>query len=48
VAVLIGAEWDAELARERAMAYGLPPGSDPYLPLRDEPHDAVVQPHPDI
>ncbi|WP_203907496.1 YihY/virulence factor BrkB family protein [Rhizocola hellebori] len=48
VAVLIGAEFDAELARERAIASGLPPRSEPYLPLRDVPVDEVVQQHADI
>jgi membrane protein len=48
VAVLIGAEFDAELARERAIASGLPPLSEPYLPLRDVPKQEVVQSHPDI
>ncbi len=48
VAVLIGAEFDAELARERAIASGLPPRSEPYLPLRDVPMEEVAQPHPDI
>jgi membrane protein len=37
IAILIGAELDAELGRARAMAAGLPPESEPYLPLRDLP-----------
>ncbi len=45
IAILIGAELDAELARGRAMAGGLPHDSEPYLPLRDLPKlpdDAAV------
>src|SRR5262245_49705364 len=37
LAILIGAELDAELGRARAVAAGLPPESEPYLPLRDLP-----------
>lgn len=37
VAVLLGAELDAELSRARAIAAGLPPRAEPYLPLRDVP-----------
>jgi membrane protein len=37
VAVLLGAEFDAELGRARAIAAGLPRDSEPYLPLRDVP-----------
>jgi membrane protein len=37
VAVLLGAEFDAELGRARAIAAGLPPRAEPYLPLRDVP-----------
>jgi membrane protein len=37
VAVLLGAEFDAELGRARAMAVGLPEHVEPYLPLRDLP-----------
>ncbi|MBB5868710.1 membrane protein [Allocatelliglobosispora scoriae] len=44
VAVLLGAEFDAELARARAIAAGLPPTAEPYLPLRDIP--AQDQPAP--
>jgi membrane protein len=46
VAVLLGAEFDAELARERAIAAGLQPRVEPYLPLRDVPKEEV--PEPDI
>ena len=35
IAILLGAELDAELHRSRAIAAGLPPGEEPYLPLRD-------------
>jgi membrane protein len=37
LAVLIGAEFDAELGRSRAILAGLPPDAEPYLPLRDIP-----------
>lgn len=37
IAILLGAEFDAELARERAIASGQPDGEEPYLPLRHEP-----------
>ena len=37
VAVLLGAEFDAELSRARAIAAGLPREAEPYLPLRDVP-----------
>ena len=37
LAVLIGAEFDAELGRSRAILAGLPPDAEPYLPLRDVP-----------
>ena len=37
VAVLLGAEFDAELGRARAIAAGLPHQAEPYLPLRDVP-----------
>jgi membrane protein len=35
VAVLLGAEFDAELGRARAIAAGLPREAEPYLPMRD-------------
>lgn len=35
IAVLFGAELDAELARGKAIARGLPPDKEPYAPLRD-------------
>jgi membrane protein len=37
VAILLGAEFDAELGRARAIASGLPPDAEPYVPLRDVP-----------
>jgi membrane protein len=37
IAILLGAELDAELHRSRAIAAGLPPGEEPYVPLRDKP-----------
>ena len=39
VAILLGAEFDAELGRARAIASGLPQDSEPYLPLRDVPRE---------
>jgi membrane protein len=37
IAVLLGAEFDAELERERAVAGGMRPADkEPYLPLRDD------------
>jgi membrane protein len=41
VAVLLGAEFDAELARARAIAAGLPHDEEPYLPVRDVPKQEV-------
>lgn len=35
IAVLLGLEFDAELARQRAVISGLPKGEEPYLPPRD-------------
>ncbi|MEU9382198.1 YihY/virulence factor BrkB family protein [Streptomyces sp. NPDC048279] len=35
IAVLLGLEFDAELARQRAVVGGLPKGEEPYLPPRD-------------
>jgi membrane protein len=37
VAILLGAEFDSELGRARAMAAGLPRHVEPYVPLRDVP-----------
>jgi membrane protein len=36
LAVLLGVEFDAELARQRAIEGGQPPDAEPYLPLRDD------------
>ncbi|MFI9320136.1 YihY/virulence factor BrkB family protein [Kitasatospora aureofaciens] len=35
LAILLGLEFDAELARERAIEGGMPPGEEPYVPPRD-------------
>ncbi|MEV8320217.1 YihY/virulence factor BrkB family protein [Streptomyces sp. NPDC059900] len=35
IAILLGLEFDAELSRQRAIAGGLPPEEEPYLPPRD-------------
>ena len=37
VAILLGAEFDAEISRARAIAAGLPPHAEPYVPMRDVP-----------
>ncbi len=37
IAVLLGLEFDAELARARAIAGGAPPDQEPYVEPRDEP-----------
>ena len=36
IAILLGAEFDAELERGRAIEAGLEPTEEPYVPLRDE------------
>jgi membrane protein len=36
LAILLGAELDAELERQRAIAAGMPPGNEPYMRLRDQ------------
>jgi len=36
IAILLGAELDAELHRSRAIAAGLPPDEEPYVELRDD------------
>jgi membrane protein len=35
IAILLGLEFDAELSRQRAIAGGMPPQEEPYLPPRD-------------
>ncbi|MGW6060565.1 YihY/virulence factor BrkB family protein [Streptomyces sp. NPDC055189] len=35
IAILLGLEFDAELSRQRAIAGGLPPEEEPYVPPRD-------------
>jgi membrane protein len=44
LAILIGGELDAELQRQRALEAGLPPGQEPYLPLREANNDELRQP----
>ncbi len=39
IAVLLGAELDAELARARNIAHGHPEDAEPYLPPRDDPDE---------
>jgi membrane protein len=51
IAILVGAELDAELGRARAIAAGLPRDAEPYLPLRDLPKlpdQPVHGPHPEL
>ncbi|WP_432828138.1 YihY/virulence factor BrkB family protein [Dactylosporangium sp. CA-092794] len=38
IAILLGAEFDAELERGRAIEAGQPPKEEPYVPLRDDRH----------
>ncbi|MEV6767933.1 YihY/virulence factor BrkB family protein [Nocardia sp. NPDC051030] len=38
LAILLGAQFDAELARGRRMEQGRPENAEPVLPPRDEPH----------
>ena len=40
ISILLGAEFDAELARERSIQAGLPADKEPYLPLRNTPEAA--------
>ena len=35
VAILLGTEFNAELERACAIAGGMPPGREPFIPLRD-------------
>jgi membrane protein len=35
LAILFGAEFNAELERGRAIAAGAPPGAEPFVELRD-------------
>jgi membrane protein len=37
ISILLGAEFDAELARERSIQAGEPTDKEPYLPLRNSP-----------
>ena len=37
ISILLGAEFDAELARERSIQAGQPADQEPYLPLRNRP-----------
>ena len=39
IIVLLGAEFNSEMERSRAIQGGHPPEKEPYLPLRDEPKD---------
>ena len=39
IIVLLGAEFNSEMERSRAIRGGHPPDKEPYLPLRDEPKD---------
>ena len=48
IIILLGAEFNSEMERSRAIRDGHPPDKEPYLPLRDEPKDglALSQPRP--
>ena len=54
IAILLGAELDAELHRSRAIATGYPPDEEPYVPLRDtraltdRQKEAVADPPPPV
>ena len=37
IIILLGAEFNSEMERSRAIRGGHPPDKEPYLPLRDEP-----------
>ncbi len=37
--ILLGAEFNSEMERARAIAKGHPPEKEPFLPMRDEPKD---------
>lgn len=39
VVILLGAEMNAEMERERQIKQGVPESQEPFLPLRDEPKD---------
>src|SRR3954468_18280292 len=39
IIILLGAEFNSEMERSRAIQKGHPPEQEPYLPLRDEPKD---------
>jgi len=46
LAILMGAEFDAELQRARAISAGHDPADEPYMPLRDTkkvPDDAEAE-----
>lgn len=44
LAILFGAELNAELERGRAIATGHPPDEEPYVELRDQPKDTTAEP----
>ena len=39
IIILLGAEFNSEMERSKAIQEGHPPDKEPYLPLRDEPKD---------
>ncbi len=39
IIILLGAEFNSEMERSKAIHEGHPPDKEPYLPLRDEPKD---------
>ena len=39
IAILLGAEFNAEMERGRQIEAGHPPEKEPFLPVRDEPKE---------
>ena len=39
IIILLGAEFNSEMERSKAIQEGHPPDKEPFLPLRDEPKD---------
>jgi membrane protein len=43
IIILLGAEFNSEMERSRAIHAGMPAEQEPYLPLRDEPKDQLAR-----
>src|SRR4051794_6626190 len=43
IIILLGAEFNSEMERSRAIHAGMPAHQEPYLPLRDEPKDQLAR-----